>query len=187
MLIVVDLIQLSDPCFFIKLSFQYKGKTVYGKLKQFGRSMRHKQVTKCAVGAFAFYLFFRFHISREMDDGNRPDFTKNEAWYNIKILTDGTRNNTKEMGKQTYTDDVREIFRDLKIAASHFGHWGRVSGPVELEFNEVSPDLIRILGELPRCLCWLIVVLFVKKVLTHLLQVIGIPKLRMLDIRPSCL
>ena len=165
MLIVVDLIQLSDPCFFIKLSFQYKGKTVYGKLKQFGRSMRHKQVTKCAVGAFAFYLYFRFHISREMDDGNRPDFTKNEAWYDIKILTDGTRNNTKEMGKQTYTDDVREIFRDLKIAASHFGHWGRVSGPVELEFNEVPRDLIRILGELPWCLCWLIVVLFVKKFL----------------------
>jgi predicted TIM-barrel fold metal-dependent hydrolase len=109
--------------------------------------MRHKQVTKCAVGAFAFYLYFRFHISREMDDEFRPDFTDNKSWYEIKILSDGTRNNKKVMAKKSYIDDVREIFKELKIVTSHFGHWGRVSAPVELEFNELSPELIRILGE----------------------------------------
>ena len=133
---------------FSLLYFLYKGKTVYGKLKQFGRSMRHKHVHKWAVGAFAFYLLLRFHISREMDDGVRPDFTDNNSWFNIKILTDGTRkNNTKEMGKQSYIEDVRDIFKQLKIVSNHFGHWGRVSGPVELEFLEISPEHIRNLGE----------------------------------------
>lgn len=133
---------------FSLLYFLYKGKTVYGKLKQFGRSMRHKHVHKCAVGAFGFYLLLRFHISREMDDGVRPDFTDNNSWFNIKILTDGTRkNNTKEMGKQSYIEDVRDIFKQLKIVSNHFGHWGRVSGPVELEFLEISPEHIRNLGE----------------------------------------
>ena len=83
-----------------------------------------------------------------MDDGVRPDFTDNNSWFNIKILTDGTRkNNTKEMGKQSYIEDVRDIFKKLKIVSNHFGHWGRVSGPVELEFLEISPEHIRNLGE----------------------------------------
>lgn len=118
-----------------------------GKQKQFGRCMRHKEVTQCAVGAFAFYLYFRFFVSREMDDEFRPDFTDNKAWFDVKILTDGTRDNKKEMGKKTYVNDIKKVFRELKIVASHYGHWGRVSAPVELEFKELSPDLIRILGE----------------------------------------
>lgn len=109
--------------------------------------MRHADVRKCAVGVMGFYLLFRFHFSREMDDGNRPDFCKNEEWFNVKILTDGTRENKeKEMQKKTYTNEVKNILKKLKIVASHYGHWGRVSAPVELEFAEISPDLIRILG-----------------------------------------
>jgi hypothetical protein len=56
-----------------------------------------------------------------MDDGVRPDFTDNNSWFNIKILMDGTRkNNRKEMGKQSYIEDVREIFKELKIITNHF-------------------------------------------------------------------
>lgn len=135
----------------------FTGKTVRGKQKQFGRCMRHKDVTKCAIGAFGFYLLFRFFISREMDEEHRPDFTKNKEWFDIKILTDGTRNNKKEMGRKTYTDDIKKVLLALLIVASHYGHWGRVNAPVELEFKELSPDLIRILGKwwggVDCCLC----------------------------------
>jgi hypothetical protein len=116
--------------------------------KQFGRSMRHKDVRRCSVGAFGFYLLFRFHKSGEMADCRRPNFGKNKEWYDIKILTDGTRNEmTKEIQKRTYTDPIRKVFRKLSIVTAHFGHWGRVNAPAELEFEEVSPEYIRILGE----------------------------------------
>lgn len=148
--------------------------------------MRHKDVKKCAVGGFAFYLFFRFHVSREMDEQFRPDFTDNRSWFDIKILTDGTRKNTKVMAKKSYTDEIRKIFKDLKIVASHFGHWGRVSAPVELEFNELSPDLIRILGEL-LCVFALLIVAFEKSSNSFSSQVTGILKHRIPGIRASCL
>jgi hypothetical protein len=88
-----------------------------------------------------------------MDDGKRPDFADNSKWYDIKILTDGTRKEpTKELQKRTYTDPIRKVFKKLQIVSSHFGHWGRVSGPVELKFEEVSPEYIRISGECEVCM-----------------------------------
>jgi hypothetical protein len=110
--------------------------------------MRHKNVCRCSIGAFAFYLLFRFHKSGEMEDGVRPNFAENKEWYDIKILTDGTQTETKKhLQKRTYTEPIRKVFKGLQIVSSHFGHWGRVSGPVELEFEEVSPEYIQILGE----------------------------------------
>jgi hypothetical protein len=120
--------------------------------------MRHKDVRRCSIGAFAFYLLFRFHKSGEMDDGVRPNFANNKEWYDVKILTDGTQKEpTKMLQKRTYTEPIRKVFKQLQIVSSHFGHWGRVSGPVELEFEEVSPEYIRILGEY-RCRLILVVV-----------------------------
>ncbi len=64
--------------------------------------MRHKDVHRCSIGAFAFYLLFRFHKSGEFDDGVRPNLSKNKDWYDIKILTDGTtQENKKELQKRT--------------------------------------------------------------------------------------
>jgi hypothetical protein len=131
--------------------FSFTGKTVTTK-KQYGRSMRHKDVRECAICAFAFYLLFRFAVSGEMDDGNRPDFTKNEQWFDIKILSDGSRDNCKVMNARSYTDPLRKIFQLLGIITSHYGHFGRVVGPVKLEFEEVAAELIRILGESAVCL-----------------------------------
>ena len=113
--------------------------------------MRHKDVRECAICAFAFYLLFRFAVSGEMDDGNRPDFTKNEQWFDIKILSDGSRDNCKVMNARSYTDPLRKIFQLLGIITSHYGHFGRVVGPVKLEFEEVAAELIRILGESAVC------------------------------------
>lgn len=83
-----------------------------------------------------------------MDDGCRPDFTKNREWFDIKLLSDGTTSNTKVMKSTSYTDKLRKIFKDLGIIASHFGHFGRVAAPVKLEFEELPAELIRILGKL---------------------------------------
>jgi hypothetical protein len=119
--------------------------------------MRHKDVRRCAYGAFGFYLLFRFHRSGEMEDEHRPNFAENRCWFDIKILSDGERgHNTKELQRRTYTDRIKSILKELKIMSSHFGHWGRVSGPVELEFEEVPPELIRILGKLlvGCCVCF---------------------------------
>jgi hypothetical protein len=52
-----------------------------------------------------------------------------------------------DMQKWTYASSMKKIFKKLQIGSSHLGHWGRVSGPVELEFEEVLPEYIRILGE----------------------------------------
>jgi hypothetical protein len=83
-----------------------------------------------------------------MDDCHRPNFGVNQEWFDIKILTDGTRNEiTKELQKRTYCDPIRAVFKKLLMVSSHFGHWGRVSAPAALEFEEVSPEYIRILGE----------------------------------------
>ena len=114
--------------------------------------MRHKDVTRCAIGAFAFYLLFRFHVSGEMNDENRPDFRENSSWFDIKILSEGkVANYKKEMSRKSYTKVVKGVLHDLRLVSSHYGHWGRVNAPAELEFAELSPELIRILGK------WLVV------------------------------
>jgi hypothetical protein len=140
------------------MHFVVPGKTVKLKKKQFSRLMCHKDMRHCSVGAFGFHLLFRFHKSGEMEDCCRPNFGCNKEWYNIKILTDGTRNEmTKQIQKRTYTKPIRKVFKKLLIVTSHFGHWGRVNAPAEFEFEEVSPEYIRILGELGGHF-WLIVV-----------------------------
>jgi hypothetical protein len=97
-----------------------------------------------------------------MDDCRRPNFGVNKEWFDIKILMDGTRTETnKEIQKRTYTKPIQKVFKKLLIVASQFGHWGgHVNGPVELEFEEVCPEYIRILGELVGCF-WFIVIFIV--------------------------
>ncbi len=57
---------------------------------------------------------------------------------------------------------MKKIFKKLQIVASHLvGHWGRVSGPVELEFEEVLPEYTRILGECAPCFCLIVVCYFI--------------------------
>jgi hypothetical protein len=68
------------------------------------------------VGAFGFYLLFCFHKSGEMDECCRPNFGVNKEWYDIKILTDGTRADiTKEIQRRTYTALIRKVFKQFTI------------------------------------------------------------------------
>jgi hypothetical protein len=135
-----------DPLFISILQLE-QGKTVCaGGNRQFGRALRHREVHLCPVGALGMYLFQRFRISGEMEDGVRPDFCNNSEWFRMKLMTDGTLDNTRELQKTSYVNQIRKCFQELRIIASHYGHWGRVSGPIQLEFAEVDPELIRLLG-----------------------------------------
>ena len=106
----------------------------------------------------------------------------------MKILTDGMAQETKkELQKQTYREPIKFFFQKLQIVASHFGHWGWVSEPVELEFEEVSPEYIRILGESPRfCLIVVCFFSFTNFVIFFNTQVTGTRRPRMPATPPRC-
>ena len=152
--------------------------------------MRHKTPIMCSVRAFGMYLFYRFSMSGEMDDANRPDFTKNEDWFWIKTLTDCTiKNNKKEMKKRSYTEMIKECFRMLLIYSAHFGHFGRVGAPPLMELEEVPPDYIRILGTFIRLLfftCSTVSTTNHVSNSTLFLQETGTQTPRSLDTRPRC-
>ena len=86
-------------------------------------------------------------MSKEMEDGIRPDFTDNSQWFPIKILTDRMENNKKVMTQKSYISFFKRLLLQLQIVATHYGHWGRVSAPCELELSELLPEDIRILGK----------------------------------------
>jgi hypothetical protein len=57
-----------------------EGKTNNGKIIR-GRTMRHKNVNVCSIGALGFYLMSRFEVTGEIFD-----FATNKSWFNIKLL-----------------------------------------------------------------------------------------------------
>jgi hypothetical protein len=116
------------------------GKTVDSMVPQYGRAMRHKDVMRCAVGSLALYLLFRFDYSGEMDEGHRPDFLDNSAWFNIKLLTDGSRNRMEtRMQPRSYTDVMKMCFKNLSIFTHWLSHWGRHYASAEMEMMD-CPD-----------------------------------------------
>ena len=130
-----------------------KGKTVTNGKKQYAKFMRHKDVRICAVGAMAMYLAYRFYYSGEFVGDNAPDWGDNKSWFRIKILTDGSSDPEKTsqpMNSRTYSDKIRDTFKNLGIHASVAGHWGRHAGPLQLELMEIPPEWIRLLG---MCFC----------------------------------
>ena len=127
------------------------GKTIQSDSpSQYGRATRHKDVAKCSISALGFYLLYRFHVTGEFVGELMPDMRINESWFDWKLLIEGKAgtNNTTQMQQRTYQDSVRDVFDKLGIHAPHKGHWGRVTGPAYLEFNELPPDMIKLLGKL---------------------------------------
>ena len=72
-----------------------EGKTV-GSKAQFGKMMRHANVKMCAIGALGFWLMARFMITDEI---NSIDFTDNTTWFDIKLLCQLGKRNTKNHSK----------------------------------------------------------------------------------------
>jgi hypothetical protein len=79
----------------VHLFFSITGKT-NDSLKLYGKIMQHADPALCGVGTFGFYLYFWSSNSNEMNPP--PDFTTKKAWFDIKLLTNGTKHgNTKVM------------------------------------------------------------------------------------------
>ena len=95
------------------------------------------------------YLMVRFQVSGEFEADCCPDFTKNQDWFDIKLLVDATGRNPdfeKPMSNQSYAKAIKSVLKELGITSNHFVHIGRVMGPVVLEMLEVDHDKIRLLG-----------------------------------------
>ena len=54
--------------------------------------MRHVNVKMCTIGALGFWLYARFLITNEIDN---IDWTNNQTWFNIKLLSAVDKNNAK--------------------------------------------------------------------------------------------
>lgn len=120
-----------------------QGKTNANRIL-YGRSIRHRDVNLCAVGALALYLFARFSHSHEMDD---VDFTSNRCWFNIKLLTDcSATKNTTAISERTYYKSIKKLCTQLSIPAKHYIHFGRTSGSVVAELEELDGSFIQDLG-----------------------------------------
>ena len=120
------------------------GKTNKG-LKLYGRVMRHKEVSLCAIGALGFYLMYRFYRTGEMNPP--PDFRDNEAWYHIKLLVSPNQiDYSKPVSDRTYMQAIQAACKHLNIPSNHWLHIGRVLGALELERMEDPSSEIRLLG-----------------------------------------
>ena len=68
------------------------------------------------------------------------------------MLTEyGAKDNEKRLEDTNFRKAIKKIFRKLRIHANHTCHFGRVAAPLKLEFEELSTDLIRLLGKCLVC------------------------------------
>jgi hypothetical protein len=108
-----------------------EGKTNNGKIV-WGRTMRHKNVSMCSIGALGFYLMSRFEVTGEIFD-----FETNKSWFNRKLLVSPTHAKTldKEMSFQHYPIVLKQIFSGLGIVIEKYFHFGRFYGNMDGELN----------------------------------------------------
>jgi hypothetical protein len=113
------------------------GKTNKFNKIQFSATIRNKNVELCAFGAFAMYLFYRFHITME----DFPTFTSNRTWFDIKAMKNMYP--TKAMSYHCQLDAVNRVFKALRINISKKTHAGRASGAQIAEIDGASEDELR--------------------------------------------
>ena len=105
----------------------------------------------CSVGGEGFYLLYRFHVTGEMEDGNRPNFSDNSDWFDIKVLTTTVNNEHKKaIHTRTYTQHISKILKSLDMPSNKQLHWGRSHAPLALELERVDAETIRQLGNWDR-------------------------------------
>jgi len=110
----------------------------------YGRSIRHRDVNLCAIGSLALYLFARLKHTQELDD---VDFTCNSSWFNIKLLTDcSCQNNCRAISERSYYKSIKKMCEQLSIPSKHYIHFGRTSGSVVAELEELDGSNIQDLG-----------------------------------------
>ena len=133
-----------DPTPYHTLIMKFvEGKVNRGKTF-FGRALRHRNAELCSLGALGMYLLARFEAT-----GEKFDFKSNENWFRVMLLVDTNSSrleNKVAVSDRCYAKTMKAVCRQLGINSSHWIHLGRVTGPVELEMNEVEKSVIESLG-----------------------------------------
>jgi hypothetical protein len=98
-------------------------------------SMQHANVSLCSIGALAFYLVVRFHITKET-----IDITDNKSWFNRKLLIRPTKRAdlNQEMIYSHYGKVLEITGRNLEIEISTFKHFGRLYGNMDGELKDMD-------------------------------------------------
>ena len=137
----------SDPHPFTIFIMQFAtGKTNNG-IKLYGRVGRHADVSSCAIGSVAFYLFYRFSVTGEFDEQDAVDFFHNNSWFDMKFITEiRSQDRNKIISTCTYYNAIKTACHKLGIITKHYVHLGRVAGSILSEINEDGNEDLRILG-----------------------------------------
>ena len=89
----------------------------------------------CPIGALSMYLYVRMKMSEEFD--LLTDFTSNQAWFDVKLYTDGTISKAKKgISSKGYGTAMEDVGKVLGLNSTHTTHLGRVLGPKVLELLE---------------------------------------------------
>jgi len=122
------------------------GKINHGRLL-YGRATRHQDVNLCPVGALAFYLQVRFHITGEFAAFDVSDWLSNEKWFDVKLLVDvQSTDTTKMMKKDSYGKAVKQMLAELGISCLDILHLGRKLGTKIGELFEAEQGALKNLG-----------------------------------------
>lgn len=122
-----------------------EGKTNHGRVL-YGRVTRHTDVRLCVIGALAFYLQYRFYMTREMESLTLEDWLDNSKWFDIKLLVDATVSvpDNNIMSNHSFAKKLGEVLVKLQLSSEKILHLGRKLGPKILELlNETSEDIRR--------------------------------------------
>jgi hypothetical protein len=106
-----------------------------------------RMVRLCCVGGLAFYLMYRFSVTREFEDFTLEDWMENSKWFDIKLLIDlQGGDNEKPLKNRSYADAIKSILVFLGIAATKLAHLGRNLGAKILEMLEEENKEIQTMG-----------------------------------------
>jgi hypothetical protein len=122
-----------------------EGKMNNGKIV-WVRTMRHKNVNMCSIGALGFYLMSRFEVTGEIFD-----FGTNTSWFNRKLLVIPTHAKTldKEISFQHYPTVLKQICSAVGIVIDKYFHFGRFYGNMDGELNgDLSSSELKKLGKM---------------------------------------
>ncbi|KAE8227094.1 hypothetical protein CF326_g7615 [Tilletia indica] len=124
----------------VVVSTQLKSKSNRDARPERGVAARHRDVEVCAVGAFAQYLFYRFHVKSEPI----PDFSSRDSWYRIKLLVDDdTKDNTVGVTWAVQAGLLRQAFDKCSVSSSHLTHAMRSGGAQFASAAGCTEDAIR--------------------------------------------
>jgi hypothetical protein len=124
-----------------------EGKTNHGRVL-YGRVTRHTDVRLCCIGALAFYLENRFHMTGEMELLSLEEWLDNSKWFEIKLLVDATASvpDTNIMSNHSFAKKLGEVLVKLHLSSEKILHLGRKLGPKILELLNENSEEIRRMG-----------------------------------------